>query len=284
MDHTARFAAESLRKVYPEPEQIPSGALVVLTGSGKAGLRDGARPSVLFPLSDLHDDPVKRNLQYLGHRGLNPCYGYDLADGAATPEGIRFTGIRELFGVIPDDEIAIAGLAAQIADYDRTTRFCGRCGAATVPSRTERAKTCPACGLVTYARLSPAIIVLVQNGDRILLVRGKNAPAGRYSLVAGFIEPGETIEHAVRREVLEEAGLDVTNVRYMASEPWPFPNSLMLGFVATSSGCDPVPDGVEIESAGWFGKDDLPFIPPRISIARALMDAWLTSDIPPVSR
>ncbi len=131
----------------------------------------------------------------------------------------------------------------------------GTCGTRTLSSQTERAKICPSCHYVTYPRISPAIIVLVKKDDTILLVRGKRAPAGRFSLVAGFVEPGETIERAVQREVKEEAGIEIHDIRYLASEPWPFPNSLMIGFVADYTRGTLTPDGVEIESAGWFTRD-----------------------------
>ncbi len=196
------------------------------------------------------------------------------------PEGVTLYGVRDLDDKIPDEETAIVGFAVQIADYHRTTRFCGKCGTRTLSSQTERAKCCPSCHYVTYARLSPAIIVLVRKDENILLVHGKQAPAGRFSLVAGFVEPGETIEHAVHREVKEEAGIEISLVRYLASEPWPFPNSLMMGFVADYAGGTIRPDGIETESVGWFDRDNLPDFPPKISLTRALIDGWIAGNLP----
>lgn len=237
-------------------------------------------PSTIFTtnsseVSGLSKEPA----QYLGHLGSVPCYAFGIPGDVPVPEGLTCSGIRELVGVIPDEELAIAGLAVQVTDYDRTTRFCGMCGAPTRPARTERAKVCTACRHVTYARLSPAIIVVVKNRDTILLVRGNQAPPGRYSLVAGFVEPGETIEHAVHREVQEETGIAIANVRYIASEPWPFPNSLMLGFVADYAGGTVTPDGIEIASAGWFDCNNLPKLPPNLSISHHLMAAWVSGKI-----
>jgi NAD+ diphosphatase len=272
MNHTARFAADSLHKQYPEPDRIPDGALLVLVRNNRICIRTGIDRTIFVRDSLKIADFVRENAHYLGHLGSAPCYAYDA--GNLPVSGCEDSGVRELAGIISDEELAIAGLAVQVVDYDRTTRYCGRCGARTDSSRSERAKICPACRNVTYPRISPAIIVLVRKGDTILLVRGKRAPVGRYSLVAGFVEPGETIEHAVHREVQEEAGIEIKNVRYLASEPWPFPNSLMSGFVADYAGGTIHPDGIEIEAAGWFGRDKLPDFPPKLSIAHTLIERW----------
>jgi NAD+ diphosphatase len=275
MDHTARFAADSLRKQYPEPDRLPEDACLVFVRNGGVAIRTGGAPTICAGAPpDLPGD-LARHAQYLGHRGPVPWYAVEATGDLPLPDGLAWSGVRELAGLLPDEELAIAGLAVQVVDYDRTTRFCGGCGAATGPARTERAKVCPACGLVAYPRLSPAIIVLVRSGDSVLMVRGAKAPPGRYSLVAGFVEPGETIEHAVRREVLEETGAAIKNIRYRASEPWPFPNSLMLGFAAEYDGGAIAPDGVEVESARWFDRDHLPDLPPKLSLTRALIDDWV---------
>lgn len=275
MDEIARFAANSLHKEYPEPDHLPEDALLVLVREKDVYAFGGNRPTIFIKNIRAMPDIAQEDLHYLGHYGSLPCYAYAIPENSPVPEGFMRSGVRELAEVIPDDELAIAGLAVQIIDYDRTTRFCGRCGTKTKSVRTERAKACPACHQVTYARLSPAIIVLVRKENSILLARGKHAPAGRFSLVAGFVEPGETIEHAVHREVLEETGIRITNVRYIASEPWPFPNSLMIGFVADYAGGSLQPDGVEIEAAEWFDREHLPEFPLKLSITRRLIDRWI---------
>jgi NAD+ diphosphatase len=274
MDHKARFAADSLHKQYPEPDRIPEDACRVFVRDGRVCVRRGSTPTIFETLSPDLPGGLKRNARYLGHRRSGTCYAIEVPGELPLPEGLAFSGVRELAGLIPDEELAIAGLAVQVTDFDRTTRFCGRCGTATEPVRTERAKVCPSCHQVVYPRLSPAVIVLVRNNNSVLLVRGKKAPPGRYSLIAGFVEPGETIEHAVHREVREESGIAINNIQYRASEPWPFPNSLMLGFVADYEGGEIVPDGIEIESARWFDRDLLPDLPPKLSITRALIDDW----------
>ena len=276
MDHTARFAVDSLHNQYPEPDRLPEDACLVFVRGGGVFFRTGSAPTIFEKFSlDLPEGVIK-HAQYLGHRGSVPRYAIEVPGNLPLPEGVVYSGIRELAGLIPDEELATAGLAVQVTDYGRTTRFCGRCGTATEPARTERAKVCPSCHQVTYPRLSPAVIVLVKNNNSVLMVRGKKAPPGRYSLVAGFIEPGETIEHAVHREVREETGVAIKNIRYCSSEPWPFPNSLMLGFVADYEGGEIAPDGIEVESAAWFDRNHLPDLPPKLSITRALIDNWVS--------
>jgi NAD+ diphosphatase len=212
---------------------------------------------------------------YLGCRGNIPCYAGIMGPGSPAPGDWQFVCVRDLFVMIPHEELAIAAFAARMIDYDRKTRFCGRCGKETRPHLTERAKQCGSCGLVTYPRLSPAIIVLVQRDNRILLARSPRFPPGMFGLVAGFVDPGENLEHALMREVREETGIFVKNIRYFGSEPWPFPDSLMVGFTAEYAGGDLVVDRNEIESAFWFDREHLPRIPEKLSISRTLIDWWI---------
>ena len=157
-------------------------------------------------------------------------------------------------------------------DWDRTHQYCGRCGTKTIDAEGERAKRCPNCGLSNYPRLSPSIIVRINRGDEILMARAFRFPPGMYSVLAGFVEPGETLEEAVEREVWEEVRIRVKNIRYFGSQPWPFPHSLMLGFTAEYAGGEIEIDQVEIEDAGWYSAANLPQLPPRLSIARRLID------------
>jgi NAD+ diphosphatase len=140
---------------------------------------------------------------------------------------------------------------------------------------TERAKECPRCGLLVFPRLSPAIIVLVERGHQMLLGRPRHFPPGLYSVIAGFVEPGETLEDAVMREVQEEVGIAIKDLRYFGSQSWPFPHSLMVGFTATYAGGEISLDEMEMEDAGWFTADNLPTLPGKISIARELIDWFL---------
>jgi NAD+ diphosphatase len=272
LNHTAKFSAASLRPEYPEPDVPPGDAEWVIVRDNGVYVLPGTPPTLFFS-----ECPSALRMQYLGHRDSVACYAAEISSDPAPPGGTFYPSVRELYGILPDDEIAIAALAVRIIDFDRTTRFCGQCGAPNRQSRRERAKCCDTCGLVTYPRTSPAIIVLVRNGDCILLARSPRFPPGLHSILAGFVEPGETLEEAIHREVREETGIEVENIRYMGSEPWPFPGSLMIGFVADYAGGEIVIDNNEIIFAGWFDRDHLPGLPSPMSISRALIDWWANS-------
>jgi len=185
--------------------------------------------------------------------------------------------LMALYGSVDDLTWTLAGRAVQLVEWTRTHRFCGRCATPTVPAGgAERALRCPDCGLLAFPRLAPAMIVLVTDDEgRALLARGARFPIPMYSCLAGFVEPGETCEEAVHREVREEVGVEVRDVAYWGSQPWPFPHSLMLGFTARHAGGDFVLDETEILDAGWYRPDDLPPIPPGMSIARRMIDDWI---------
>ncbi len=196
-------------------------------------------------------------------------------DDRPLPEPFFVAGLRDLFGGLSEEIFGYAGRATQIIDWATTHRFCGRCGALTERVPGERCMRCPACGHLAYPRITPAIIVLVRRGDEALLARGARFPLPFYSTLAGFAEVGESLEETLAREVREEVGIEVKNVRYFGSQPWPFPNSLMIGFFADWAGGDIRIDGTEILDAHWYRADALPTIPPKISIARRLIDAWV---------
>ncbi len=140
---------------------------------------------------------------------------------------------------------------------------------------TERAKRCPQCGFLYFPRLAPAIIVLIERGDQLLMARSHRFAPGVYSVLAGFVEPGESLEEAVVREVKEEVGISIKDIRYFGSQPWPFPHSLMVGFTATYAGGDISVDPTELEDAGWFTVDSIPPLPGKLSIARKLIDRFI---------
>lgn len=216
---------------------------------------------------------------YLGTLDGRQCYALELKSAQYGAGSFQFKGLRGLFGKIAEDYIWIAGRANQIVTWSRNHRFCGSCGTPTQDKEDERAILCPACGLISYPRISPAIIVAVVKEKSLLLARAKNFKLPFYSVLAGFVEPGETLEQAVKREVREEVGIGVKNVRYFGSQPWPFPDSLMVGFTADYQEGEIRIDPAEIKDAGWFEAGSLPQIPPRISIARQLID-WFIGTAP----
>lgn len=217
-----------------------------------------------------------KSSQYLGILGGQHCFACELEEGISPPHGMQWSGLRALFGSIDDALFALAGRAFQIMDWDRSHRFCGRCGTPTHMKNQERARECPNCGQVHYPRIAPAIMALVRRGREFLLARSPHFAPGMYSALAGFVEPGETLEQTLVREVREEVGIEVANVRYFASQPWPFPHSLMIAFTADYVSGEITPQADEIEAADWFSPDRLPQVMPgKISISRRLIDATI---------
>lgn len=223
--------------------------------------------------------PVRQ--QYLGYLRQDDgshidCYTVEIEHDA--PENAHWTaqGLRELYGHLGLDAFSLASRAIQIVHWDRTHQYCGQCGAPTETLAHERAKRCTSCGFTAYPRLSPAIIIAVtrelEGETRLLLARNNRFPTGRYSIIAGFVEPGESLEECCAREVMEEVGLRIQNITYFGSQSWPFPNSLMLGFTAEYAGGEFVLEEAEIAEAGWFSAHNLPQVPPPLSISRQLID------------
>jgi NAD+ diphosphatase len=205
------------------------------------------------------------------------CVAIELEADATAPAGAELVGLRQLFGVLDDDLAAVACRGAQIVDWWRDHQFCGRCGGPTATQPGERALACPTCRALYYPRLAPAVIVLIHRGDEFLLARNHRFPPKRYSIIAGFVDPGESLEDTVHREVREEVDLEVTEVRYFGSQPWPFPHSLMLGFTAAYAGGQiRLADG-ELADAGWYTRDRqrLPDLPDSASISRRLIEHFL---------
>jgi len=210
---------------------------------------------------------------YSGALSGRSCYAGELEDGRLLSSALNRIGLRQLHGRLPDEVYKAAGYALQIAQWDRGHRYCGRCGHPTRDKSDERAKICTACQAVVFPRISPAVIMAVLKGDRILLGRSNRFKHTRmFSVLAGYAEVGETLEACVRREVKEEVGIDVKNIRYFGSQPWHYSSSLMIGFTAEYAGGEITPDRAEIAEAGWFAADDLPEIPGWGSIARQLID------------
>jgi NAD+ diphosphatase len=233
----------------------------------------GASLPCLIDFTKLELAPLRQN--YLGRLDHRPCYAVEVDEGVIPPTGMAFEGLRQVYGRLDEDLFWIAARAVQIIDWDRTHQFCGRCGVSLRTKNDERAKECPQCGLLQFPRLAPAIIVLVERGNQLLLARSRHFMPGMYSVLAGFVEPGESLEEAVAREVKEEVGIEIKDIKYFGSQPWPFPHSLMIGFTAAYAGGEISLDDKEIEGAGWFTIDNLPRIPGKISIARKLIDGFL---------
>ncbi len=213
--------------------------------------------------------------QYLGMLHGNPCYSAELSPQTPAPAGMSFQDLRSLYSSVDEDLFLLAGKAIQVVSWDQTHQYCGRCGLQTENLPGERAKKCPACGLISYPRISPAVITAIFKGDKILLTHNVAFRGKMHSLIAGFVEPGETLEECARREILEEVGLRVKNLRYFSSQPWPFPNSLMIGFTAEYESGEITLDGKEISEAGWYDAGNMPDLPSKMSIAREMIDWFI---------
>ena len=262
------FVAGFQAAAGPAPQALcfgfDSSKVLLKLGGGPALIPSGEDLALLSPA------PAWRH--YFGDWNGSACWAVSVAPDSPVPAGFAWKGLRELFGRVEEELIWVAGRAGQLVHWHRNHRFCGRCGAATEDHPQERAKRCPGCGLVNHPRVSPAIIVAVVKQRQLLLAHAARFPAKFYSVLAGFVEPGETLEECVQREVFEETGLKVKNIRYFGSQPWPFPDSLMVAFTAEHAAGDIRVDPAEITDAGWFPADRLPEIPPPISIARRLID------------
>lgn len=210
---------------------------------------------------------------YLGTFQGQHCFVAEVE--SQLPSGFRSNDLRRMLGQLDDTFFGIASRAAQILEWDKTHQFCSRCGTATELHPSDRAKICPACGYVHYPRLSPCVITVITRGEHILLGRQASWPSGVYSALAGFIEVGESIEEALQREVFEESGVAVGALRYVASQPWPFPHQLMIGFLAEYAGGEIQVDGEELEDAQWFHVQQLPKMPPPGSLSRFLIDTYV---------
>ena len=226
----------------------------------------------VFPQAYRADFGEQIKALHIGQFNGVACYAVETEDIPPHIDG-ELRPVRSLFASAGPEIFALAGRGTQLIDWMKNHRFCGHCGTPTVMKNTEFGMECPACRLVAYPRISPAVMVLIERGEELMLARSPHFRPGVFSALAGFVEPGETLEQCAHREVREEVGLEIENLRYFTSQSWPFPNSLMVAFFADYAGGDITPDPSEIEAAGWFSRDALPPLPDHVSIARQLIDA-----------
>ncbi|HEY5562413.1 MAG TPA: NAD(+) diphosphatase [Clostridiaceae bacterium] len=214
-----------------------------------------------------------KNSYYIGLYNNKACFAMELSERIDAINNISLKDLRTTGQLLGDELFSICGKAYQTINFYNTHKYCGICGEKTILSETERAVICPNCGNVNYPNICPAIIVAITKGDEILLAHNKKFNEGMYSIIAGFVEVGETFEDCVKREVMEEVGIKVKNIKFFTSQPWPFPNSLMIGYTAEYLDGEIKVDGEEITQADWFNINNLPMLPSKISIARKLIDS-----------
>ena len=235
-------------------------------------------PGAPIPLGQLMSDfPTVTDITPVGFLDDKPVFACIL--GAANMDVMKYTSgnLFALIGRIAGEQFDVIGRAYQLLCWERDHRHCGRCGRETSLADKGQSRACEPCGLSVYPRLSPCVIVLVTRDEEMLLAAGAGANRRFYSCLAGFVEPGETCEQAVKREVMEEVGVEVDDIQYHGSQPWPFPGQLMLGFTAKWRSGDIDIDPEEIDEAIWCTAENLPPVPPPFSIAGQLINGFLTS-------
>lgn len=242
---------------------------------GRLLIQDVAGAGITVPRSGTAElfDLIPDTVQYLGTLDGAPCFAGGTPDEPAQlAADCRLANLRDLHSVLDDVLYGVAVRARHLVQWDLDHHYCGHCGRLLRWKTEERAKWCADCGRLQFPQIAPAVIVAVRRGDRLLLARGPRFPAGLFSVLAGFVEAGETLEECLHREVWEETGITIANPRYFGSQPWPYPNSLMIGFTAEYAGGDLRVDGIELTEAGWYRAGHWPDLPGRLSIARALID------------
>nr|CAA9223239.1 NADH pyrophosphatase, decaps 5'-NAD modified RNA [uncultured Armatimonadetes bacterium] len=271
---TRRF----VRAYPPAAPEATEGAIWLPFRDGQLLVRDGDGGRVTLVRGDAAslgtelapDEPL-----YLGTLDGAPCYAYELGAGASLAlEGWREQGLRALYGRVDEAEYGLAGYASQLLYWRRSSRFCAICGQPTEPEEGTWGRRCANCGHVAYPHVTPAVLVLVTDeADRILLA-SKPGWGTRYSILAGFVEPGESLEECAAREVEEEVGVVIEDLRYAGSQPWPFPHQIMIGFTGRYARGELKLQESEIAHAAWFTRDALPELPPPLSLSRQMIDTW----------
>jgi len=287
------FAGETLdhAEYQRSPEQLEAfmkktSARAILLYQGRIGIGDGGRPHRLHPTDLVGQDLMAPGPVFLGLEGDRPIFAFSVANPTVFMPEENFVSLRTLGGNLKSADLALAGRAKSIFAWHHVEKHCVLCGAKTVSRDGGIKQQCTGCGAESFPRVSPVAIMLVTDGNRVLLGRGLGWPDGFMSALAGFVSPGETIEEAAQREVLEEAGIKTKNPRYVFSQPWPFPAQLMMGLTLEAETTDITIDPKELEDARWFTREEVldvfekrggPFLcPPRQTIAHQLLRHWLS--------
>ena len=243
--------------------------------SGKLLINPKNRGKIPFieDIDVLDISPVCKH--YIGTLEGFPCICAEVPSETVELDGMTFKNLHELYEILDEDLFLLAGRAIQIINWDKNHKYCGKCGTLTVNMDDEMAKICPECGYICYTRISPAVIIAIIKNGKMLMAKHSYGLKDRYVLIAGFIEAGETLEEGVKREIMEEVGLKVNNIKYFGSQSWLFPNSLMIGFTAEYESGEINVDGKEIIDAKWFDVDEIIPMPSNISISSELVEWYV---------
>lgn len=225
--------------------------------------------------SDINDEVLNNSMIHcMGEFNKIGCYAVEGVNIDNISNDFELVDLYESGVILSEDMFSLAGRGRQIIHFNQQSKFCGKCGSKTIDKKDERAKICTSCGNLIFPSICPAIIVAITKGDELLLAHNKNFKNNMYSIIAGFVDQGETLEECVKREVFEEVGIGVKNIRYYNSQPWAFPNSLMVGFIAEYESGEIKVDGKEIVHAGWFKEGNYPTLPRKMSIAGKMIEAF----------
>ncbi len=266
----------TLVRAYPPASAPPGPALWLLLRDGALLVRRGDDGIALIESDgDPRGPDTLGTPLYLGTLGGRPCLADDLGPDVPTAHGTEMMPLRSLFGALPEAQYLLVGYAAQILYWRRTSVFCPVCGHATGARDGDWGRRCPSCGHTAYPHLSPAVLILIHDDAGRILLGHKPGWGARYSILAGFVEPGESLEDCVRREAREEVDVSVTDLVYAGSQPWPYPHQLMIGFTARYAGGEVRADAEELDDARWFTAGALPDLPPPVSLSRRMIDAWV---------
>jgi len=239
---------------------------------------DGSLPKIP-DISDFDQTNLEpSNLFYIGTLADQPCFAGTIDDDSPLTDDYQLTEARSLFGIMDQGTEEALARARGITFWNMTNKYCSRCGTGFTTESTEPLKKCPSCGFTAYPRITPAVIILIRKGETILLAHNRRFPANLYSCVAGFVEAGESLEDAAKREIMEETGIQVGGLNYFGSQPWPFPNSLMVAFLADWTGGEIKLEDDDISDAKWFSRDNLPELPMKGSISRMMIDWFINGD------
>ncbi|MDO4180532.1 MAG: NAD(+) diphosphatase [Bacteroidales bacterium] len=245
-----------------------NNSLLVVTREGKQSVPCGTEPPMPVPIgSTIHTVGQLGGDVAKAYAVHTPCFENEQGDR-------QMMDLRTSYDYLTQEEYDMAGKAFEILNWDKNSRYCPMCGVPTVQI-SPIAKKCPECRQEIYPRISPAIIVLIRKENSVLLVHARNFRGTFYGLVAGFLEPGETLEECVHREVMEETGLRIKNLKYFGSQPWPYPSGIMVGFTADYESGEIKLQSEELSAGAFYDRDHLPEIPRKLSLARKLIDAWL---------
>lgn len=260
----------------PSATSIEENSLFFIFQQDKLLMQTDSQIPTLVDITWLNTQqiPILRQ-QFFGYYGQQGCFAIEIAEELDLPSCVTAIKLRTLMATLDNELFSLAGRAVQIIAWDKNHQFCGRCGNKMTMMSHERVKRCPTCQLVNYPRIAPAIIVMITRGEEVLLSRAPHFAKGRYSVQAGFVEVGETLEETVHREVMEEVNIKIKNLRYFGSQPWPFPNSLMIAFTADYASGDLKVNLAELEAADWYSVKNLPQLPTTQSIANRMLQSFI---------